>query len=326
MTGPSSPRTARISAFVALTAASIFWGLNAVASKVLFRPDSAAFDALGLVVARSAWSLPVFLALAFFNRPRGGVERADWRLFALLGVCIGPGTIGIFAFGAHETSAAHVVLLFALIPPVTAVLSALILRERLAALRLIALGLGIAGTVLLTTTRSAHGSSLRGDACILVMVVCFAIISVVLRVLGRARSYRPLFVTGLYCSLGMGLLLTIGLALGRAGAIVQPLVANAAVLTWFFGIMIGGLTLFAQAAQTFALRTLGATIASIVASYGSLLFGLIGAYVVLGESLNPAGIAAAIILALALLLGIVPIPERAALEPPAETEAPLAIS
>jgi drug/metabolite transporter (DMT)-like permease len=148
MSRESSPPAARISAFVALTLATVFWGLNAVASKVLFRPDTAHFDALGLVVARSAWSLPFFAVMAFFNRPRGGVRRRDWPLFALLALCIGPGTIGIFAFGAHETSAAHVVLIFALIPPFTAVFGAIVFRERLARIRLAALGLGIAGTVL----------------------------------------------------------------------------------------------------------------------------------------------------------------------------------
>jgi len=313
MTRESSPRAARISAFVALTLATVFWGLNAIASKVLFRPETAHFDALGLVVARSAWSLPFFAAMAFFNRPHGGVRRGDWPLFALLALCIGPGTIGIFAFGAHETSAAHIVLIFALIPPFTAVFSALALRERLAPIRLVALALGIAGTVLLTTTHSANGSTLHGDACILVMVICFAAISVVLRILGRADRYRPLFVAGLYCSLGMALLLASGLALGRGAAIAQPLVANATVIVWFFGIMIAGLTLFSQAAQTFALRTLGATTGSIISAYGSLLFGLIGAYLVLGESLTPAGILAALILVVALFLGVVPLPESKAL-------------
>jgi len=309
MTRESSPKAARISAFVALILATVFWGLNAVASKVLFRPESAHFDALGLVVARSAWSLPFFASMAFFNRPRGGVARRDWPLFALLALCIGPGTIGIFAFGAHETSAAHVVLIFALIPPFTAVFSAIALRERLAPIRLVALALGIAGTVLLTTTRSANGSTLHGDACILVMVVSFSVISVVLRILGRDRPYAPLFVAGFYCSLGMALLLAGGLALGREAAIAQPVVANASVLVWFFGIMIAGLTIFAQTAQTFALRTLGATTGSIVSAYGSLLFGLLGAYFVLGESLTPAGIVAALILVLALFLGVVPLPE-----------------
>jgi drug/metabolite transporter (DMT)-like permease len=309
MTRESSPQAARISAFAALTAATVFWGLNAVASKVLFRSDTAHFDALGLVVARSAWSLPFFAAMAFFKRPRGGVRRSDWPLFALLALFIGPGTIGIFAFGAHETSAAHVVLIFALMPPFTADMSAVALRERLAPIRLVALALGIAGAIVLTATRSGSGSSLHGDACILVMVICFSAISVVLRVLGREKSYDPIFVAGLYCSLGMSLLLAAGLALGRGAAIVQPLVPNATVIVWFFGIMIGGLTLFSQTAQTFALRTLGATVVSIVAAYGSLIFGLIGAYVVLGESLTPTGMFAALILASALFLGVVPLPE-----------------
>jgi drug/metabolite transporter (DMT)-like permease len=311
MIARSSPPGARIFAFLALALAAVFWGLNAIASKVLFRPDSAHFDALGLVVARSAWSLPIFLALTILYYPRHGVRRDDWPLFAILGLFIGPGSIGIFAFGAHETSAAHIVLLFALSPPMTAVLSAIVLHERIAPLRFAALGLGIAGAVLLTTTRSAAGSSLHGDACILVMDLCLAGLSVGLRLLGRANTYRPLFVTGLYGSLGIGLLLAIGLGLGRGAAVLQPLVMNPSVIGWFFGVMIAGLTVYAQAAQTFALRTLGAAIASIVSSYGSLLFGLIGAYVVLGESLTPPGICAALILAFALFLAIVPVPRRA---------------
>ena len=48
-----------------MLSASVFWAGNGIGSKILFRPDGAHFDAVGLFTARAAWSLPIFLAMAW---------------------------------------------------------------------------------------------------------------------------------------------------------------------------------------------------------------------------------------------------------------------
>ena len=79
---------------------AIFFGLNATATKVLYAPDTPShIDPLGLVTARSFWTLPLFVVLMLAAWPRRAVKpsRRDLAWFALSGVCYGPATTGMFA-------------------------------------------------------------------------------------------------------------------------------------------------------------------------------------------------------------------------------------
>jgi drug/metabolite transporter (DMT)-like permease len=50
---------------LAALVSAVFFGLNAVASKLLFSSEAPAhFGAVALIVARGFWSLPLFLVLA----------------------------------------------------------------------------------------------------------------------------------------------------------------------------------------------------------------------------------------------------------------------
>ena len=279
-----------------------FWGLNATASKFLYNPAGLGMDGIGLFVARSAWTLPVFLALALRNRPKTPLPTNDWWRLAALGVMFGPLQTGVFALGTQHTSAAHVVMLFSLSPPVTAVLGAFLLRESISPVRILALGVGVAGALLLMLTRSASGSHLTGDALILVMVVSFSFTAVLMR--GFAAKYSPLFITGVYGTFGTLLLVVVGASMGRLGAITQPLVADPRTFFWFFGIMVLGLSLVAQIAQTFALRVVSASTFSVVTSYASLFVGVASSIVIIHEQVGPTGIAAGALLAGALGLAL----------------------
>ncbi len=281
---------------------SAFWGLNATASKFLYNPAGLGMDGIGLFVARSAWTLPLFLILALLNRPKTALSANDWWRLAALGVMFGPLQTGVFALGTQHTSAAHVVMLFSLSPPVTAVLGAYLLRESVTPIRIVALGIGIAGALLLMLTRSASGSNIAGDALILIMVVSFSFTAVLMR--GFAAKYSPIFITGVYGTFGTILLVAIGAFLGRLGAIAQPLVADPPTIFWFFGIMVVGLSLVAQIAQTFALRIVSASTFSIASSYGSLLVGVASSLTILHERIGPTGIVAGALLACALGLAV----------------------
>jgi drug/metabolite transporter (DMT)-like permease len=196
-------------------------------------------------------------------------------------------------------------MLLSLGAPITAVMSAVALGERVDALRIVALGLGIAGALLLSLTRSASGSTVVGDLFELIQVVAFSAIFVLTRGLGT--RYSPFFVSGVYGAVGMACLTLLGIATGRlASSAVQPFASGPATLWWFFGEMILGLSIYAQTAQAYALRTLGAGITSLLSSYGTLIVGLIGAVWLLDERLSPAGYVAAALLAAALALALVP--------------------
>ncbi len=63
-------------AFLAIFSAAVFWGGNAIASKILYLPENAHFDAPGLFVARAAWSLPVFALIALLAQPKAPTQPA----------------------------------------------------------------------------------------------------------------------------------------------------------------------------------------------------------------------------------------------------------
>jgi drug/metabolite transporter (DMT)-like permease len=307
----TAPRTTF--AVLAIFTAAVFWGGNAIASKILYEPGGAHFDAPGLFIARAAWSLPLFLLMAMLSRPKTPPSRSDWRLLTGIGIAFGPGACGFLALAAQYTSGAHVVLLMSLSPPVTAVIAGVLLRERVDAIRIAALTIGIAGAVLLTFTRSATGSSLAGDLLELVQVASFATMFVLTRALGT--RFSPFFVSGAYGTIGMGLLLLFGLFSGRlAASIVQPLVPDSAILWWFFGEIVIGLSIYGQLAQAFALSCLSAGTTSIISAYGTLAVGVIGAIVLLHETIAPAGYAAGLLLAVALALALVPVRAKPAPE------------
>jgi drug/metabolite transporter (DMT)-like permease len=299
-------------AVLAIFSAAVFWGGNAVASKILYQPGGAHFDAPGLFVARAAWSLPLFLLIAFLARPRRPPTRADWLLLAGTGVAFGPGACGFLALAAQYTSGAHVVLLMSLSPPVTAVIAALVLRERIDAIRVVALSVGIAGALLLTVTRSATGSTIFGDLLELVQVASYSMMFVLTRALGK--RYSAFFVSGTYGVIGMGLLVLFGLFTGRLiPSVAQTLVPSATTAWWFFGEIVIGLTIYGQFAQAFALRYLDAGKTSLISSYGTLIVGVIGAIVLLHESIAPAGFIAGIMLAVGLALALVPVSGKPAI-------------
>ncbi|MGH7715586.1 MAG: hypothetical protein ACREML_06260, partial [Vulcanimicrobiaceae bacterium] len=95
--------------FTAALGSAIFFGLNAAATKILYDPATPShIDPVGLITARSFWTLPLFLVLALVTRPRGfDPSRKDVGIFLLSGFCYGPATTGMYALGIGHTSASH---------------------------------------------------------------------------------------------------------------------------------------------------------------------------------------------------------------------------
>ena len=90
---PTSKHT-WLAAVLAALISALFFGLNAVASKLLFSPAAPAhFDAVSLFVARGLWSLPLFIVLALATMPHA-LPPLTWRnarLFAMCGITYGRG-------------------------------------------------------------------------------------------------------------------------------------------------------------------------------------------------------------------------------------------
>jgi drug/metabolite transporter (DMT)-like permease len=301
MTVRRSTALGTTAAVLALAAAALFWGMNAIASKLLYR--DAGFDAFGLLAARGVWTLPLFALMAWIARPAQPPSRREWRRLAVLGFFYGPMACAGLAFGAQWTSGAHVSVLISLAPPLTAVIGGWLLAERVDSLRIAALATGLGGALLLALTRSASGSGIAGDAVMLVQVSGLAMIFVLTRRLGG--RFTPTFLTGVYGAFGMAGIAAIGLAAGAAPALART-TASPSTALWFFGEIVLGLSLFGQWAQSYALRTLGAGTVALISSYGSLIVGVAGAVVFLGERIAPSGILATVLMAAALALALLP--------------------
>jgi drug/metabolite transporter (DMT)-like permease len=294
---------------LAALVSALFFGLNAVAAKMLFAVGAPAhFDAIDLFVARGFWASPLFLLLALITRPRP-LPPVTWKaacVFAICAITFGPGSNALSALGASATSAAHAVLLLSLFPPLAALLASILLRERLAPLRIFAIVVGVAGAMILTLSKSASGSTLVGDAMTSAFVLTWALLTLGTRKL--STTYPALFVVGVFGSVGSLLLVGMGAVLGRIDAVVIPLNHfDPGTVIWFDVEIVLLLSLIGQLLQGVALRSLNVALVAALTSYGSIAACLGASIILLGEHLTVGEIVASIFLATALGLSLAPL-------------------
>ncbi|MGH7716669.1 MAG: EamA family transporter, partial [Vulcanimicrobiaceae bacterium] len=210
--------------------------------------------------------------------------------------------------------ASHAVLLSSLAPPFATALAAIFLHERLLAIRLVAIGIGILGGGLLTLSRSASGAAPVGDAMIFVQVVMWAVMVLSLRIL--TRTYRPLFAAGVMGALGSLILVIAGASAHRLDAALLPLrYFDIRTVLAFDLELVVLLSIAGQICQSVALRILTVTPASTVIAYGSIFFGLLGSFLIVNEHLSPTEILAGSLLVIALALALTPVRSRGVIEP-----------
>lgn len=305
---PGVNRRSRPLAVGAALVSAVFFGVNAVASKILYAPKAAAgFDAVGLFVARGVWSLPLFLLLAVATRPRRcpPLTIRSAALFLFCGIAYGPGTNALSALGAHATSASHAVLLLSLFPPLAAGLAAIFLRERLSVLKIVAIAIGITGAATLTLSRSSGAATMTGDLLIAAFILAWAILTLGIRQLDKV--YPALFVVGVFGALGCIALGALGAIAGRLDSVLIPAQHfDVQTVVWFDVELVLLLSLAGQLLQSMALRVLNVAIVVALTSYGSIFFGLAASLTVLGERLTAQDIVAAAFLVTALGLSLWP--------------------
>jgi drug/metabolite transporter (DMT)-like permease len=183
----------RLAAFIAV----VFWGISFVATKGALREVSP----VTLIFIRFSVGAAMLLVVA-----RGFPPRRYWPALALMGF------IGIFVhqmLQAHAltmTSAVHTGWLIGLTPIWSAVLSAILLRERFGPLKLAGLIGGFAGALLVITRGEISVQvlmlpSTKGDFLILLSTINWAIYSVVghptIRAVGPTRATAGAMTFGL---------------------------------------------------------------------------------------------------------------------------------
>lgn len=181
----------RFLAFLAV----VFWGISFVATKAVLREISP----VTLIAVRFAIGALVLLAIVRELPPR-----REWKALALMGF------VGVFihqmlqSFALTMTSASSTGWLIGLCPIWSALLSAILLRERFGGWKILGLLAGFAGALLVVTrgdfSPAVFGRpSTMGDLLILLSTVNWAIYSVIghrtIRTLGprRATSGAMLF-------------------------------------------------------------------------------------------------------------------------------------
>jgi drug/metabolite transporter (DMT)-like permease len=301
-------RGGRLLAASAALVSAAFFGVNAVASKILYAPDAAAgFDAVGLFVARGVWCLPLFVLLGIATKPRrlSPLTVKNAALFLFCGLAYGPGTNALSALGAHATSASHAVLLLSLFPPLAAGLAAIFLREPLSALKMIAISIGVMGAATLTLSKTSGAATTTGDLLIAAFILTWAILTLGIRQLDK--TYPALFVVSIFGTIGCVALGAIGAVVGRLDSVLVPAQHfDLQTVVWFDLELVLLLSLGGQLLQSMALRALDVAVVVAITSYGSIFFGLAASLVILGERLKAQDIIAAAFLVTALGLSLWP--------------------
>lgn len=197
---------------IALLITVVFWGISFVATKAALREVSP----VTLIFVRFGLGTALLLGLVWKRGHPPWPPREAWPALALMGF------VGIFihqllqVFGLTTTSAVNTGWLVGLIPIWSALLSALLLKERFGLLKVLGLAGGFLGA-LLVISQGKFGRQLlelpstRGDFLILISTVNWAVYSILghgtIKRLGPARAtagamlfgwlmFVPLFVTG----------------------------------------------------------------------------------------------------------------------------------
>lgn len=270
---PGEIRVAQVLVFVA----PALWSVNYLVAR--WAPGVIAPHALALF----RWCVAALLLAAFCHREIAARRSAivtEWKHLFVLGA-LGMWVCGAFVYiGGRSTSAINIGLLYAAAPVLIVLASALVLRERVSALQLAGVGLGIAG-VLHVLLRGEWSLLLQlhinpGDAWVAVAVLCWAAYSVLLR--AWPSAFGPLARLTLIACAGSVVLIPVTIA--------EALFWLPSEVSWkSLGLVLAAALLpgaGAYAAYSTMQRALGAARVGVVLYLGPLYTAAI-AWAVLGE-------------------------------------------
>ena len=203
----------------ALLGAVTIWGTTFVATKLALR-DLGPF---ALTLVRFLLALLALLPLAWRERCHAAARAPlPWRALALAGLLGGGLYFALQNLGLLYTTASEASLILACIPALVALLSALLLRERIGLLRAAGVAASVLGVaVIVVADRAARwqGSGLLGDLLIVATAVAWAAYTV----LGKHSGGRATPAVLSAATVGFGALFLLPLA--GYEALTRPLPA-----------------------------------------------------------------------------------------------------
>ena len=166
----------------------------------------------GMNVIRVGVSALLFRLLFLLNPSHKKIERQDiprFILCALTGVAINQ---MLFLKGLSLTYSIHAALLMLTTPILITIIAAWLLKERINIYKIIGLGLGISGAIVLITSRQNTGNGdniLLGDVLIIINAISYSIYFILVKPL--MLKYNPVQVIRWIFTLGLLMILPFGL-------------------------------------------------------------------------------------------------------------------
>jgi DME family drug/metabolite transporter len=278
--------------------AAVLWGTVGVSTRALFALADTA--PLSVAFCRLAFSLPALGVALLGSAGRGGrvpvvAKPRQLGAMALIGVMLA--LYQVCFFGAIQQVGVAVATLVTLCsaPVLVAVLSVVLVGERLTAWLLAALGAALVGTILLASTGSAAeagADTLTGVLLALGSALGYALMALLSR--SVARACQPLVTV------------TVGFAVGSLIVLPAMLLDGPRLafppLGWAIVVYLGLVpTAFGYVLFTYGMRTTSATVASVATLVEPLTATLL-AWLLFDERIGPLGLAGAVLLLGAMVL------------------------
>ena len=193
-----------------MLATNLFFAINLNAIKYLTANNY--IQPFGMNVIRVGVSALLFWLLFLLNPSHKKIERQDiprFILCALTGVAINQ---MLFLKGLSLTYSIHAVLLMLTTPILITIIAAWLLKERINIYKIIGLGLGISGAIVLITSRQNTGNGdniLLGDVLIIINAISYSIYFILVKPL--MLKYNPVQVIRWIFTLGLLMILPFGL-------------------------------------------------------------------------------------------------------------------
>ena len=144
------------------------------------------YPAMQVAALRGLTSLPLVLIYVGWRGGFGSMFKVRWSLHLLRGA-LAIAMLSLFAFALKKLSLAEAYTIFFIAPALIAALSVVFLKEVVNAARWIAIGVGLAGVIIVLRPTGA-GMLTLGGLAVLGAAACYAVSAIAVRILGRTDS------------------------------------------------------------------------------------------------------------------------------------------
>ena len=196
-------------AHLGLLGTNVFFAINL--STVKYLTGNHFMHPFGMNVIRVGVSAVLFWLLLLVNPVKKSIAKADlprFALCALTGIAINQ---MLFLKGLSLTYSIHAVLLMLTTPILITIIAAWLLKERIGFYKVLGLGLGISGAVLLISSGKSTGNGdniLLGDLLILINAISYTFYFILVKPL--MLKYNPVQVIRIIFSMGFLMVLPFG--------------------------------------------------------------------------------------------------------------------